>query len=193
MMSEASTSRRALVLLLPLVVALLAAAPLPAPAPATVVILVRHAERAPGTGDPPISETGQARARALAELGKVAGVQVIITTQFQRTQQTAAPLAEALGLTPVVVSTLGGDAASHIAEVAAAVRRNAGKTVLVVGHSNTIPAIVGALGGPRLADLCDSEYDNVFTMVLDAEAGVRTVRARFGAATPVDASCASMR
>jgi probable phosphoglycerate mutase len=76
--------------ILPLVVVLTAAAPSPSVAPATVVLLVRHAERAPGSGDVPISEAGQARARALAEVGKVAGVQVIITTQFQRTKQTAA-------------------------------------------------------------------------------------------------------
>jgi broad specificity phosphatase PhoE len=178
--------------LLPLVIALTAAAPSSSSAPATVVILVRHAERAPGSGDPPISETGQARARALADVGKVAGVQVIITTQFQRTKQTAAPLAESLGLTMNTVGTQS-DIAKHIAEVAAAVRQHAGKTVLVVGHSNTIPAIVGALGGPKLADLCETEYDNLFTIVLDAEGGVRTVRSKFGAATPVDASCASMR
>jgi broad specificity phosphatase PhoE len=178
--------------LLPLVIALTAAAPSSSSAPATVVILVRHAERAPGSGDPPISETGQARARALADVGKVAGVQVIITTQFQRTKQTAAPLAESLGLTMNTVGTQS-DIAKHIAEVAAAVRQHAGKTVLVVGHSNTSPAIVGALGGPKLADLCETEYDNLFTIVLDAEGGVRTVRSKFGAATPVDASCASMR
>ena len=60
-------------LLLVLAVALMGAAPSPA-APATVVLLVRHAERAPGSGDVPISDAGQARAQALAEVGKGAGV-----------------------------------------------------------------------------------------------------------------------
>ena len=160
--------------------------------PATVVIVVRHAERAPGSGDPPISEAGQARARALAEIGKGAGVSAVVTTQFQRTRQTAQPLVEALGITPVVVNTQS-DMAKHAADIAAAVRQFAGKTVLVVGHSNTVPAIVAALGGPKYADLCEPEYDNLFTLVLDAEGGARAVRTRFGAATPVDASCASMR
>ena len=175
-------------------VTLLAAAPAPAraPAAATVVLLVRHAERAPGAGDVPISDLGRSRALALAEIGKVAGVSAIITTQFQRTRQTAAPLAEALGLTPVVVNTQA-DVARHAADVAAAVRQQAGKTVLVVGHSNTIAPIVAALGGPGFPDFCDPEYDNLIVMVLDAEGGVRTVRSRFGAATPVDSSCASMR
>jgi broad specificity phosphatase PhoE len=140
----------------------------------------------------PISEAGQARAQALAEVGKVAGVSAIITTQFQRTRQTAAPLAGALGITPVTV-TAQSDAAKHAAEVAAAVRQQAGKTVLVVGHSNTIPAIVAALGGPTFRDFCEPEYDNLITVILDAEGGVRTIRTKFGAATPVDPACASMR
>jgi broad specificity phosphatase PhoE len=85
------------------------------------------------------------------------------------------------------------DAAKHAADVAAAVRAQAGKTVLVVGHSNTVPAIVAALGGPRFKDFCEPEYDNLIVVVLDAESGVRTVRTKYGAATPVDPACASMR
>ena len=178
-------------LLLVLALGLMGAAPSPA-APSTVVLLVRHAERAPGSGDVPISDAGQARAVALAEVGKVAGVSAIIATQFQRTQQTAAPLAAALGLTTAVVAAQA-DVAKHAADVAAAVRAQAGKTVLVVGHSSTISAIVAALGGPRFKDYCEPEYDNLIVMVLDAEAGVRTVRTKYGAATPVDPACASMR
>jgi broad specificity phosphatase PhoE len=159
--------------------------------PSTVVIIVRHAERAPGSGDPPISDAGRERALALAEIGKGAGVSAVFTTQLQRTRQTAAPLVEALGITPVVVNTQA-DLAKHAAEIAAAVRQQAGKTVLVVGHSNTVPAIVAALGGPRFPDLCEPEYDRLITLVIDTT-GVRTVRTRFGAPTPVDTACASMR
>jgi broad specificity phosphatase PhoE len=178
--------------LLPLALTFIAASPSSSTAPATVVLIVRHAERAPGSGDPPLSEAGTARAGALAEIGKLSGVAAIITTQFQRTRQTAAPLAESLGITPQVISARA-DAAQHGADIAAAVRQLAGKTVLVVGHSNTVPGIVAALGGPKFPDLCEAEYDRLITMVLDAEGGVRTVRTRFGAPTPVDAGCAAMR
>ena len=176
-------------LLVVLALVLTGAAPSQPAAPSTVVLIVRHAERAPGSGDVPISDAGQARAQALAEVGRVAGVSAVITTQFQRTQQTAAPLATALGLTPAVVAAQA-DAAKHAADVAAAVRAQAGKTVLVVGHSNTVPAIVAALGGPRFKDFCEPEYDNLIVMVLDAESGVRTVRTKYGTATPVDPACA---
>jgi broad specificity phosphatase PhoE len=159
---------------------------------ATVVLVVRHAERAPGSGDPPISDAGRERATALAEIGKLTGVSAIVTTELQRTRQTAAPLAEALKITPVVVPTQR-DLAKHAGEIAAAVRQQAGKTVLVVGHSNTVPAIVAALGGPKLPDLCEPEYDRLITLILDAGGSVRIVLTRFGAPTPVDASCAAMR
>ena len=177
-------------LLVVLALVLMGAAPSPA-APSTVVLLVRHAERAPGTGDVPISEAGQARAAALAEVGKVAGVSAVITTQFQRTQQTAAPLATALSLAPTVIAATA-DPAKHASDVAAAVRAQAGKTVLAVGHSTTSPGIVAALGGPRFKDFCEPEYDNLIVMVLD-EGGARTVRTKYGAPTPVDPACASMR
>ena len=178
--------------LLPLALAFIAASPSSSTAPATVVLIVRHAERAPGSGDPPLSEAGQARAGVLAEIGTLSAVSAIITTQFQRTRQTAAPLAESLGITPQVVATRA-DIARHGNEIAAAVRQLAGKTILIVGHSNTVPGIVAALGGPKFPDLCESEYDRLITMVLDAEGGVRTVQTRFGTPTPVDSSCAAMR
>lgn len=161
-------------------------------APSTVVLLVRHAERAPGTGDVSISEAGQARARDLVNITRGAGVQAIITTQFARTKQTAEPTATALGITPQVVGTQS-DVAGHAADVAAAVRQHAGRVVLVVGHSNTIPAIVAALGGTRYPDLCEMEYDRLFTVVIDADGAVRTIRSGFGARTPVPAGCTPMR
>ena len=134
------------------------------PAPDTVAIVVRHAEKAGPSGDVPLSPAGEARARALAQVAKDAGVSAIITTQFQRTRQTAAPLAAALHITPDVIEATGA-APEHASAVAAAIRqRYAGRSVLVVGHSNTVPAIVAALGGPKFPDLCDEEYDNVFVL-----------------------------
>lgn len=173
--------------------ALFSVAPAAPFAPATVVLLVRHAEKAPGTGDVPLSPEGEARARVLAEIARGAGVQVIITTQFARTRGTAAPLAAALNVTPEVIAAQS-EVRSHAGAVADAIReKHAGRTVLVVGHSNTIPPIVAALGGERFRDLCDPEYDALFIVVLSDEGPVRTVKSRFGAPTPVGADCAAMR
>jgi len=143
--------------------------------PATVVVLVRHAEKAAPTGDVALSPGGEARAAALAAALRDAGVQAVLTTQLRRTRQTAEPLAAARGLTPEIVP-VGSDVPEHAARVAAAVRqRHQGQTVLVVGHSNTVPAIIAALGGPRLPDLCDAEYAMLFVLVARGAAGAGAV------------------
>ena len=160
--------------------------------PPTVVLLVRHAEKAAQPGqDPPLSEAGAARAQALLAVARDAGVSAIITTQFVRTKSTAEPTATALKLTPEVVQA--GPMPQHAKSVAEQVMKHAGGTVLVVGHSNTIPAIVGALGAPQPRDLCESEYDQVFVVVLGDAGAPRLIRSRYGAASADDPACASMR
>jgi len=156
------------------------------PTGVTTVIVVRHAERAavPG-GDPPISAAGEARALALRDALHDAGVTAIVTTQYRRTGQTAAPLAREAGLTAEqVVVDHEGDIARHAREVAELVAtRHAGQTVLVVGHSNTVPAIVGALGVPGVAPISDEEFDRLYVVQLPATGSARLIRARFGAPT----------
>jgi broad specificity phosphatase PhoE len=161
-------------------------------APPTVVLLVRHGEKAAEPPqDPPLSESGQARAQALIAVARDAGVTAIITTQYDRTRSTAAPTATALKVTPEVVTA--GPLAQHAKAVADQVRKHAGGTVLVVGHSNTIPAIVGALGAPQPREICDGEYDTLFVVVLGDTGSPRLVRSRFGAASPSDSSCPAMQ
>lgn len=158
--------------------------------PATV-ILVRHAERAAEPRrDPVLTEAGTARAEALRDVLRDAGVTSVVTTQLQRTQLTAKPLADQLGLQPIIVP-VAGPVAAHVDSVAAAVmRRPAGDVVLVVGHSNTIPAIVGALGGPRMPELCETEYSWLFVMEFAPGKPPRTIRATFGApSAPAPADC----
>lgn len=159
--------------------ALLAAAPAAAQ-DSTVVILVRHAERASlqGNNDPPLTEAGEARARALAQALDGRRIHAVIATERQRTQLTARPAAQARGLSPEIVSLAAGRA--HVDSVAAAVRRHAGHTVLVVGHSNTVPGIIGALGGPRMPDLCDGEYSNLYVLVMREGAAPRLERRTYG-------------
>jgi len=60
--------------------------------------------------------------------------------------------------------------------------------VLVVGHSNTIPAIIAALGGPRMPDLCDPEYAGLYVLIIRANGTVSLARASYGAADPPDAA-----
>jgi broad specificity phosphatase PhoE len=152
-----------------------------------VVVLVRHAEK--GTmpaGDVTLNDTGQARAEELAMALAEARIDTIVVTQFRRTRDTAAPLSHALKLTPVVVEA-GTDTAQHARQVAAAVRRG-GHAVLVVGHSNTVPAIIAALGGPAMQELCETAYANLFTMTLAPGQPARLVHGHYGAPDPPSAA-----
>lgn len=149
----------------------------------TVIIVARHAEK--GTtpaNDPPLTEAGVARAKALVAALAGAKVQAVITTQLVRTRETGRPTAEANGVTMETVPA-GGATDVHAKAVADAARKHTGKTVLVVGHSNTVMRIVEALGGPKLPDLCDSNYSGLFTVILDG-ASTRFVNGTFGAPSP---------
>jgi len=145
-----------------------------------LVLLVRHAERAAEPkGDPDLSGEGRQRAQALAAALADVSVTGIVTTQFQRTRQTAAPLAAARGLTPQVVEAKRGE--DHIAAVTAAVRQMNG-VVLVVGHSNTVPQVAAALAGSagKPIDFCETSYSHLL-----AVQGTHLLRVRYGAADAV--------
>jgi broad specificity phosphatase PhoE len=156
----------------------------------TTVILVRHAEKAAEpANDPPLTAVGEARARALWNAVKDAGVDAIITTQFARTKATAAPTAMATAVTSEIVqASADPNSANAVAE---AVRKHAGHTVLVVGHSNTIPLIIMALGVKQPPAICDASYDNLYVVTL-REGKASLVQAKFGERTPEDQGCLSM-
>jgi broad specificity phosphatase PhoE len=167
---------------LALILSVAAAAHAAAQTKPTVVILVRHGEKAAAPADdPPLTEAGKARAKALAAALADANVEAVITTELARTRETARPLADARGLAMETVHSGPRDA--HAKAVADAVRAHAGRTVLVVGHSNTIAAIIAALGGPKMPDICDTQYSNLFTLILDGSS-VRLIRSTYGAASP---------
>lgn len=159
----------------------------------TIVLLVRHAEKASETeNDPALSERGRARAAALAEALRGARITGAIVSERRRTHETAAP---SIGsIVPDTVSIRGG-AAAHARAVAERIRsRHAGGIVLVAGHSNTIPAIMTALGAGPLPDICDAAYANLYIMVLDAGTEPRVIETKFGPPDPAGADdCPGMR
>ena len=126
---------------------------------ATTLLIVRHADR-PENQDV-LSPDGLARARALVHVGEKAGIVAIYHSDTNRARDTAAPLATALGITPEVYDAK--DSASLINDIFAAHR---GERVLVVGHSNTVPQIIAAAGGPTLPDIDANEFDNLFVLTV---------------------------
>lgn len=158
----------------------------------SVVVLVRHGERATSAGDDPsLSDAGRARAAALADALGDAHVTRVITTQFRRTQETAAPLADRLGLRSTVIPIDLGDIRRYVAAVSDSVRRSGGVT-LIVGHQNTVPAVIRALGGPTIPEICAEDYGDLYILVLGVRPGPSLLHETFGAPHPAhSATCAA--
>ena len=128
----------------------------------TVIYLSRHAEKA-GGDDPELLPEGRARADRLAtRIGK--NLDAVYATGYRRTQQTAAPAARAAGVR--VRKYNAGKAASRMTERWR--KRHRGDTILVVGHSNTVPDLLNALvGEQRYTDLAAGEFSRLFRVTID--------------------------
>jgi phosphohistidine phosphatase SixA len=142
------------------------------------IFVVRHAERAeatPAAGgamtapstDPPLSAAGHERAARLAAMLRSANIKYIFATEFLRTRQTAAPLAQARHLE--TVSLPAKEPETLVAEL-----RGLKGSILIVGHSNTVPDILKRLGIKEEIAIADTEFDNLF-VVVRPEAGEPTL------------------
>jgi phosphohistidine phosphatase SixA len=152
-----------------------------------LVLLVRHAEKADAPKDDvALTDAGLRRAAALEATVAGASVDTIITSQYRRTRDTAAGVAKATHLTPIVV-TVGNDKSTYVRAVADEVRA-AGRVVLVVSHSDTLPGIVRALGGPKVDEICDSEYSRLYVLWLAPGEATRTIESSYGAPDPPQAA-----
>jgi broad specificity phosphatase PhoE len=149
-----------------------------------VIVIVRHANKAAEPpDDPPLTDAGVKRSQELATALRDAGVTAIITTELRRTRETAVPLAKALGLTPEVVQRGGrGQLNEHLKALEMAAR-HAGGVVLIIGHDNTVPGLIAWLGGPKLPNICDPDYDNLFVLI-PAKGKVLLVHSHYGESTP---------
>jgi broad specificity phosphatase PhoE len=123
------------------------------------VILLRHAERESSATDSLLSEQGRRRAEGLVKVLKDANVKAILTSEVQRAKDTATPLATALKITPKVVQ------AQDYAEFRKLIMAEKSGSVLVIGHSNTLPEIIKALGGPAVT-IDETEFDKMFILSL---------------------------
>ncbi len=132
----------------------------------TTFILVRHAEKATNhPTDPDLSEKGRERALRLAELLASTSLEAVYSTPFMRSWQTAEPVALVKQL-PVLRYEPFKDEV-----IEAMIKKHQGKTILLVGHSNTTPWTANLLLGKKeLADFAESEYGTVL-MVTVAEKG----------------------
>ena len=124
------------------------------------IFLVRHADKVSDDTDAPLSEAGRRRADCLANTLADAQIQRIFTSDLQRTQQTAAPLAEKLHVKPVAIPL------SMPEKLIDAIRSSKETNVLVVWHDATLPMILRALGAPEISPIAHTEYDRFFILTL---------------------------
>ena len=157
----------------------------------TTVVLVRHAEKANKTDDTPLKEPkGFQRARALANSVGELGISTVIASEYLRTQQTVAATARHLGIEDLVIEIT--DAQAVATEI---LTHHRGRTILVAGHSNTVPQIIEALGGPSLCPdrggemvgsecrIKDKQYDNLYIVRIPEAGPAGFAAARYGEPT----------
>lgn len=152
------------------------------------VFLVRHAEREDEPRqDPPLNKLGIARSEALARLLGNAGIKAIFTSQFNRTKQTGEPLATKLGLTvtPFTLKSSPSNprqiAEESTAEVTNKILERAGQSVLVVGHSNSIPEVIKMLGGDVVPTIDERKFDDLFVVTVYAKGKAKVIQLKYGA------------
>lgn len=147
-------------------------------AQAATIILVRHADRNGGMApDVSLSRSGEVRARELARVLKDSKIGAIFTTEVRRTQQTAEPVATEFHLQRIVIPAK--DTEALVSRLQALPDD---ETVLVVGHSNTIPLLVERLGGAVPA-MSDTEYDRLLVVVTGKSGKPVILTLRYGAVT----------
>jgi broad specificity phosphatase PhoE len=125
---------------------------------APVAFIVRHAEKAnTGGKDPDLSVRGQKRADALAHILKDSQITSVFVTEFKRTQETAAPAARAAHVSPTMIP------ANDIGALVEKLRALNGNA-LVVGHGNTIPDLLKALGIATPVSIPEDDYTEIFAV-----------------------------
>lgn len=128
----------------------------------TTFILVRHAEKgSDGTDDPDLKPEGLERAAKFAALFKNTSVDAVYSTRYKRTKNTVAPLAKQKGLDVQVYD------AAKPEVIDAIITQYAGGTVVIGGHSNTIPQIANLLTGKdEYKTFPDADYGNILIISL---------------------------
>lgn len=146
----------------------------------TTFILVRHAEKADdGTDDPHLTFEGASRAEELAYMLSNIRLSAVYSTPFHRCRETAEPVARRQAKK---VRLYQPNEQGFIERV---LKEHSGGTVLIVGHSNTVPALVNVLTGSEdYPWLHDSVYDNLFIVTAEEIGSAKVLWLRFGAHTP---------
>lgn len=129
----------------------------------TTLYLIRHAEKSDLTSNPELSEAGIKRAKNWATYFENISIDLFYTTMYKRTQQTCS----AIAVTKQKDILFYKPDAMNLQKVIA---ENQGKTLLIVGHSNTIPNYINKLlGTAKYEDMPESEFGNLYLITVTGE------------------------
>jgi len=130
--------------------------------------LTRHAEKQSDAKDPDLTSCGRLRAFHLATTLKEAGLERIYSTSYTRTLNTASPAANQLKLPVKQYSPRG---LGQLARELLSNKQNA----LIVGHSNTTPALLSEITGQKFEKIDESEFQMLFQVQIIADKKLVTV------------------
>jgi len=148
----------------------------------TRIIVVRHAER---TAADDLTPAGNQRAAELVRVLGDAGIDSVFSTDFVRTTKTAEPLSTSLGTSTILYD----DNSSLLDRI---LRFSKGKTLFVVGHSDSVPDLISTCGcTPPFSQIPGNQFDNLFIILLQSEKingqtnrSCKLIRLRYGVPTP---------
>ncbi|MGJ8685190.1 MAG: SixA phosphatase family protein [Nonlabens sp.] len=123
----------------------------------TTFYFIRHAEKRSDQGsDPELTEQGKKRAEAWVNYFFLKNVDHIISSDYKRTRETAAPLAAAHDMDVEIYDVRNTKAMDLL-------KKYRGKTVVLFGHSNTINGYTNELQNDSVYNaLDDNDYDHYF-------------------------------
>lgn len=130
----------------------------------TTFFVVRHAEKESDRRDPGLTPTGTSRAQTLARTLRSAGITACYSTHYQRTRQTAQPTAKMSGVE--ITTYQAGKEKQLVTRLLKAHASDEGthQGILIAGHSNTVPALLQAMGIRSEYSIEEDHYDNLFVI-----------------------------
>jgi len=143
-------------------------------------LLIRHADiDGPALNDPSLRGRGNARAEEFARVVSIFAtnarrLKVIYASEAKRTQETVQPLSIATGIPITVVKAKCTDT------LADRILSEADAIVVIAGHSNTIPPLIQALGGPLGLTIREREFDRLFALGFAGSSETQCVEMRYG-------------